>query len=324
MSSPRWTGARRTLCRWRYHPSPAGLYEHGQKLRDLFARHPHDFGDFSDLPIPSPDPQWIDASGRYCELRRDVWGALWEHLIFGVAGHPIERPLDDMASLDAFHAPAAPPTSGPDFERARAEAADHMRNYFLQSGWMSVFETMHAVRRFEDVLMDIECDTPEINRLADIITDYRVAQTEQLLARGVDAVQFADDFGSQAGLLMSRRTWRRFFGPRYERMVAPVRAAGVRVLYHICGQAWDLLDDIAELGVEAIWPQLNVYDLPALARRCRGAAPGRGHPPGALAPDDERHAGRGARGRAAAGGRLRRGPGRRVVLRRDRQRLPLR
>ncbi len=252
-----------------YHPSPAGLYEHGEKLRDLFARYPHDFGDFSSLSIPAPDPRWIDAAGRYCELRRDEWGALWEHLIYGVAGHPVERPLDDMANLASFHAPPAPSISGPDFERARADAARHMRTYFLKSGWMSIFETMHAVRRFEDVLMDVERDTPEINRLADIITDYRVLQVEQLLARGVDAVQFADDFGSQTGMLMSPRTWRRFFRPRFERMIAPVRAAGVRVFYHTCGQAWDLLDDLAGLGVEAVWPQLNLFDLSALARRCR-------------------------------------------------------
>lgn len=255
-----------------YHPSGAGLYEHGPKLRDLFARYPHDFGDFGNLPVPAPaapDPKWIDAAGRYCEIRRDEWGAVWEHLIFGVAGHPIERPLDDMANLASFHAPAPPAIGGPDFERARAEAAAHMHTHFLKSGWPSVFEVMHAVRRFEDVLMDIECDTPEINRLADIITDCRVRQIEYFLTRGTDAIQFADDFGTQCGLIMSRRTWQRFFRPRYERMIAPVRRAGIKVFYHICGQAWDLLEDIANLGVDAIWPQLNLYDEVALARRCR-------------------------------------------------------
>jgi hypothetical protein len=252
-----------------YHPSPAGLHEHGEKLRELFARYPHDFGDFSHLPIPAPDPKWIDSSGRYCELRRDEWGVLSEHLIYGVAGHPVERPLDDWTNLGSFRAPQAPPMSGPHFERARAAAAAHRRTFFLKSGWPCLFEAMHAVRRFEDVLMDVERDTPQINRLADIITDYRVKQLEYHLACGTDAVQFADDFGTQAGLMISRRTWRRFFRPRYERMIAPVRAAGVKVLYHTCGDAWDLLDDIAELGVDAIWPQLNLYDLPALAGRCR-------------------------------------------------------
>ena len=252
-----------------HHSSPAGLHEHGQKLRDLFARYPHDFGDFSNLPIPAPDPRWVDANGRYCELRRDEWGVLWEHLIYGVAGHPIERPLDDVANLPRFWAPAPPAMSGPGFERACAGAGAHRHAHFLKSGWPSVFEVMHAVRRFEDVLMDVECDTPEINRLADLITDYRVLQIEQMLACGADAIQFADDFGSQTGLLISRRTWRRFFRPRYERMIAPVRKAGVKVFYHICGQAWDLLDDIAELGVQAVWPQLNLYDEAALARRCR-------------------------------------------------------
>jgi hypothetical protein len=34
------------------HPSPAGLYEHGQKLLDLMQSCGHDFGDQSDLTLP--------------------------------------------------------------------------------------------------------------------------------------------------------------------------------------------------------------------------------------------------------------------------------
>lgn len=78
-----------------YHPSPAGSCEYGDPLHKLFQRYPHDFGDASAIPLARPEPKWIDVRGKYRELRRDEWGVIWEHLIFGVAGHPHTRPLDD-------------------------------------------------------------------------------------------------------------------------------------------------------------------------------------------------------------------------------------
>jgi hypothetical protein len=92
-----------------------------------------------------------------------------------------------------------------------------------------------------------------------------------LLARGVDAIQFGDDFSTQFDLMMSLRTWRNFFKPRFERLMKPVHDAGKKVFFHTCGCGLRLLEDFADLGVHAIWPQVDVYDPAELARRCRDA-----------------------------------------------------
>lgn len=252
-----------------YASSPAGLHEHGQALKDLWARFPQDFGDLSGVPVLHPEPRWVDADGRYCELRRDEWGVLWEHRIFGVAGHPVERPLDDWAALDGYEPPPAPACHGAGIERERTRAERHMGRHFLKSGWISIIEVMHAVRRFEDVLMDVSAGGTEINRLADMIVERQAGVVRYLLARGVDGVQFADDYGTQTGLLVSPETWRRFFLPRWKRLIAPVRAAGKKVFFHSCGNVRDLLEDFAEMGVDAVWPQLPLYDEASLAARCR-------------------------------------------------------
>lgn len=251
------------------HPSIAGLYEHGETLQKLFRDHPQDFGDFSNLPLPHPDPRFIGRDGSYSELRTDAWGVQWRHLIPGIAGHPERRPLDDWSNLQAFKPPVPPATSEPDFEAARKNAATHREKYYLKAGWGGIFETMHAVRRFEDVLMDIALNTREINYLADMITDYQAETLRYLLELGVDGVQMGDDFGTQEALLLSRHTWQRFFGPRYERLLSPVREAGVDIFFHTCGQVCELLPDLADLGCNAIWPQINLYDWPSFARRCR-------------------------------------------------------
>ena len=128
---------------------------------------------------------------------------------------------------------------------------------------------MHALRRFEDVLIDLALQTDEINQIADMITEYQQGVIRYLLARGVDAIQFGDDFGTQQNLMLSKKMWREFFFPRYKHLMAPIKEAGVKIFFHSCGNVSQLLDDFRELGVDAIWPQLSLYELPSLAKRCR-------------------------------------------------------
>jgi hypothetical protein len=249
--------------------SAAGLYEHGELLRGLWRACPQDFDDFTALPIPAPPTRDLDAEGRYHGFETDAWGVVWEERIFGVCGHPHARPLDDLAALATFTAPALPSQHGPEFARVRQEAAAHRERYVLKSGWISIFGVMHALRRMEDVLAELALGAPEIARLADIITGYQAGAIDYLLHRGVDAIQFGDDFGTGSGLMFSPELWRRFFRPRYDRLMEPIRRAGVRIFFHSCGHTLPLLEDLRELGVCALWPQLTACDCGLLAERCR-------------------------------------------------------
>ena len=255
-----------------FHPSAAGMNEHGEKLRDLFARFGQDFGDPREFRLARADPRDVGPDGRYLRREQDFWGVEWEYKFFGIAGHPVRRPLDDWANWDNWvrqHPPEPPPLSEAERARTHAAAQRHMQTYFLKNGWGSILEAMAAVRRFEDVLIDLETDAPEIHRLADHFLAFQLKQIDFLLARGVDAVQLADDFGTQEALLLSPKIWRRFFRPRYAEMIKPIKKAGKLVFFHSCGQVAGLLDDLAELGVNAIWPQLPLYDAGALAAACR-------------------------------------------------------
>ena len=251
------------------HPSPGGLFEHGQKLLDLMHACGHDFGDQSDLELPVVPREDFDADGRYHKIRVDEWGTTWEHRLYGVWGYRIGYPLADMANLDAYFPPVTRPLSGKALERAAAAGSALRQEFFHLGGGLSLFETMQSLRPFEDVLIDISRDTAEINRLADMLVEYNLQQLADPLALGVDAVMVGDDFGTQSNMMMAPKTWRRFFAPRYQRLFAPILAAGKRIFFHSCGQIDPILDDLRALGVHAVWPQLQLFDLPLLARRCR-------------------------------------------------------
>lgn len=250
-----------------YHSSPAGFHEHGAKLRDLWNRYQDDFGPADRFATDAHGPGV--NQDRLTGTWRDPWGVLWREEAFGAGGIPVERPLDDWGAWPAFKIPPLPDSQGPAFLAEQERSRSHRERFFQKSAWISLFELMHALRRYEDVLADIATDRPEIHRLADQLVEYHLEHIRYLLARGVDAIQFGDDFGTQSGLMLSPAMWRRFFKARYARLMDPIKAAGKKVFFHGCGRMRGLLDELAQLGVDAIWPQLNVYDLKDLARFSR-------------------------------------------------------
>ena len=251
------------------HPSPAGLFEHGQKLLDLMQACGHDFGDQADLRLPVVPPENYDGDGRYHVIRTDEWGTTWEHRIFGVWGYRTGYPLADISRLAEYKLPKVEQLTGEKLARQSAEGEALRRQYFHLGGGVSLFETLQSLRPFEDVLIDIAHDTPEINRLADLLVEYNLPLVENALRLGVDAVAVGDDFGTQQGSMFSPQTWRRFFLPRYQVLFAPVKKAGKRIFFHSCGQISAILEDLRRAGADVIWPQLPLFDLPALAQRCR-------------------------------------------------------
>jgi len=251
------------------HPSPAGLFEHGQKLLDLMLDCGHDFGDQSDLTLPVVPAEDFDSDGRYHKFRTDEWGVGWEHRLYGVWGYRIAYPLADISRLADFHAPPVEKLSGADLQARQALSALHRQEYFHVVGGLSIFETMQSLRPFEEVLIDITADTPEINRLADLLLEYNLRLVENALAVGTDAIAVGDDFGTQQAMMMSPVAWRRFFLPRYGELFAPILRAGVKIFFHSCGVIGPILEDLRALGVDAVWPQLPLYDHHSLARRCR-------------------------------------------------------
>lgn len=251
-------------------PAAGGLHEHGTKLLDLMRACGHDFGDLSALGLPeAPARCDYDPDGRYHAIKTDEWGTTWEFRIFGVWGHPIAWPLEDMSRLDAYRFPDPPNCDGAAFAQGVVNAARHRERYFQLDWGGSTFEKMHSLRRFEDVLMDIALDTPEINRLADRLIEYSSHWVRRALLLGADAIAYGDDYGTQQACIVSPECWRRFFKPRLKSLFEPAVRAGKPIFFHSCGQIWPLLEDLREIGVGAIWPQLTAYDMAELAGQCR-------------------------------------------------------
>ena len=139
-------------------PTDGVLCEQGAKLPDLLRRYPNDVNDFRTLTVPPGPPGALHED--YYATAVDMWGVEWEYRIFGMHGHPKRRPLDDLEMLASYRPPVPPSPAGPEFEGQRAATKEHRSHFYALAGWINLFEILHAVRRFEDVLMDLADDAP--------------------------------------------------------------------------------------------------------------------------------------------------------------------
>jgi len=242
-----------------YSTSPAGRYVHGQKLIDLFERYP------SDNPVvftntAVPPPETIDAQGRYHEFKTDDWGTEWEYTIFGIAGHPFRYPITDWDMADDYHLPPLPSPTGPDFERTRAAVQQQRERYFMMCNWVSIFERLHALHPMDGVLMALASEEPGLLRLLERLEHYWTASIDYQLATGMDAIWFGDDWGTQTATIISPAMFRDIFRPIYERLFARIKQKGGRVFFHSCGALDSIFDELLDMGIDLIWPQIRWFE----------------------------------------------------------------
>ncbi len=245
-----------------YHPSPAGLHVHGEKLLRLFKENPPDNPIAFDA-IPSPPPATVDATGTYHEIRKDEWGTEWEHLVFGIQGHPKTYPFANWDEAMGYQFPPPPPLD-------RATVAEQRQAYLVCAGWISLFEKLYALRPMDHVLMDIVTEDPALLAFLDRLVEYWLEAVHHMIASGVDVIMLADDWGTQDAPLIAPALFQRIFKPRYEILMAPVRKAGRKIFFHSCGFLGGMLDDLLDLGINGLWPQIKLFEAdPSFIGRCQ-------------------------------------------------------
>jgi len=248
------------------------IYEHGEKIRELFKTIEGDFTPISDEKFTMPSPEDFDRDGNYSRSNVDEFGITWEYKIFGIQGHPVKRPLDDWSKLEEYQFPYPKALTEGDSElkALKAEYAKLKSNgFFIKRGWVGFLQQTTALRKFEDVLMDIYCQDEHLYKLTDMLFEKSKIDIENLIKSDVDCIQFGDDFGMQETMMFSPEVFRDFYKPRFKELIKPIKKAGKKVHFHSCGHIKPILEDFKEIGVDSIWPQLTAYDLKELAAMCK-------------------------------------------------------
>ncbi|MBL0176368.1 MAG: hypothetical protein IPP94_14065 [Ignavibacteria bacterium] len=195
----------------------------------------------------------MNTNGEYHEFRVDEWGTEWEHRVFGVHGHPRSYPFSSWSAARDY---AFPPTPAID----AAEVAIQREQYVVFSGWISLFEKLHALRPLDEVLMDLMVRDPDLMAFLDRLVDHWIEAIEKMISAGVDTVVFGDDWGTQTAPIIQPDLFREVFKPRYDRMMTPIRQAHRMIFFHSCGHLGEIFADLLDLGIHGLWPQMGWFE----------------------------------------------------------------
>jgi uroporphyrinogen decarboxylase len=249
----------------RSHGIPEAAYEkHGERLRELVRRYPGDFGwngwqpgPDSPRPVEVSDTEWVDE-----------WDVTWRRSQAGLMGMPVGHPLADW---DRFAFYRVPRTLHGDFTGVREALSAERHDKWVDAYGGRLFERMQWLRGAGNLLADLASPPPRLYELRDRIVESYLEAIEFWLQYETDAVGFEDDWGSQRSLMISPEVWRSFFRPAYERLFAPVLAAGRVVFFHSDGMVWEILPELLDLGVSHLNVQYGLLGLERLGREYGGS-----------------------------------------------------
>ena len=165
----------------------------------------------------------------------------------GIVSHPLAA-APDLRGYQ-FPDPHRPEVFA-DVPRLVAEHADQ----FIIAEIPQLFEVGWEMRGFEAFLMDLYDSRPFVEELFDRITDYGIGLLDEFATYPIDGIWCGDDWSHQTGLFMPPVVWRSLFKPRLRRLYGAIRAKGLAVVTHCCGDCTELIPDLIEIGASMLNP----------------------------------------------------------------------
>jgi len=187
----------------------------------------------------------------------------------GTMGHPMEPVYRELPRAEQIQVPALR-------EEERMSAAIPFREtcgdrYRLASLDLSGFTVYTFLRGFENAMQDFLIEPEGFAALMDRILEFECDLIRMTARHGFHGIHFADDWGTQSGMMISPALWRRLFKPRYARQFALAHELGLHTWYHCCGEFLPIMEDFREIGVDVLnISQPNVNDITEVGRRLRG------------------------------------------------------
>jgi hypothetical protein len=197
------------------------------------------------------------------------WGYRLEKLSDGTMGHPVEPLYRELPRAEEIRVPELREELRMSAAPAFFQACED--RYRLASLDLSGFTVYTLLRGFSAAMQDFLLDPEGFAVLMDRIIDFECALMRTVRRQGFDGIHFADDWGTQSGLMISPGLWRQLFKPRYARQFALAHELGLHVWYHCCGAFAPIMEDFREIGVDVLnIAQPNVNDIAEVGRRLQG------------------------------------------------------
>ncbi len=171
-----------------------------------------------------------------------------------VVDYPLSH-AETKADIDAFSFPD--PLAPGRYRDVEALIKKYKDDYLIFGDIeVTVFSLGHQLVGMEKLLIDMMMETEYVIPLFEACAEFQTQIGLQLIERGIDAIWFGDDFGTQTSLIIPPETFQTQLKPIYKRMVDRFKEAkpDIIAILHCDGAVADLLDDIREIGFEVFNP----------------------------------------------------------------------
>lgn len=210
-----------------------------------------------------------DGSVNSWDWSVNEWGYRLEKLDDGTMGHPVAPFYVELPKSDDIITPALRE------EERMSEVPKFFDlcgdRYRLASLDLSGFTVYTLLRGFENAMQDFLLEPEGFGVLMDRIIDFESSLMNMAASYGFDGIHFADDWGTQSGLMISPELWRGLFKSRYSRQFSLAHKLGLHTWFHCCGDFLPIMEDLNEIGVDVLnISQPNVNDIAEVGRRLRG------------------------------------------------------
>jgi uroporphyrinogen decarboxylase len=195
----------------------------------------------------------------------DLWGVTWRQAFYGdgcyyweLYGNPLRN-----ATVEDLETYPWPDPLNPGFTaglKEEVEALYHGTDYAIMAdgGFKSFWELGYALRGLEQLLQDLILNPEFVKALMEKILELNLKGTGKFLDIAGPYIQVfraADDLATQTGCMFSPKAYRTLLKPYYKRFFDFVKSkTDAKLFYHSCGNVAAFIDDLAEIGVDALNP----------------------------------------------------------------------
>ena len=202
----------------------------------------------------------------------DDWGCGWAVTDQHNMGQVVSNPLADWDKLATYRPPD--PRDPYYFERLEEEMSKAGDRYVVVTCHFTLMERLHMLRGFSNALLDLYLEPAKVERVLDMILEWKIALMDELHRRFGDRVNglfMTDDWGSQHGPFISPTMFEVFFLHRYRQLVGAVHSRGWHAILHSCGRVNDLVPYFIEAGFDVLnLQQPRLYGIAEIGHRFAG------------------------------------------------------
>jgi len=146
-----------------------------------------------------------------------------------------------------------------DYSQLAAQCAEHAGHCVVYAGDRldptAQLKTAMYLRGVEQILCDLAENPAIVECMLEQINAYYMSYNRHVFeaaGQHIDIFMMGDDFGIQAGPMMSTRMWRRYFEPAFRAYVDLAHEYSIRIMHHSCGSVRSLIPLFIDAGLDIL------------------------------------------------------------------------